>query len=283
MKLPRSTMVLEALLTRADAVDADRMVALGELAKARKSDPVSVLLSEMDDAGNSSPGDSARRSGRRRQGGRVNNTPPAPAVVGIGQATVARLLPYQSAEKLKPFRAELVELTEGTPAVRPCAWAALALADGSFDTVWREASPSPDRLADLLNGIPMLPDAEVRAQAYGRIKPLLDRPIDPPTLGWEVPRTTVAGATNSPAPYPSLSFLRRAVINALVSMNHEPEAVFSALANLISHGEEVPAAAHGLRVIPRPKWPRAQAGQAATALVAWAKTVPASDRTSSDY
>jgi azurin len=66
-------------------------------------------------------------------------------------------------------------------------------------------------------------------------------------------------------------------------MNHEPEAVFSALANLISHGEEVPAAAHGLRVIPRPKWPRAQAGQAATALVAWAKTVPASDRTSSDY
>jgi len=44
LKLPRSTIVLEALLTRADAVDADRMVALGELAKARKTDTVSTLL-----------------------------------------------------------------------------------------------------------------------------------------------------------------------------------------------------------------------------------------------
>src|SRR5207248_4047813 len=44
LKLPRSTMVLEALLTRADAADADRMAALNELAKAQKTDLVSVLL-----------------------------------------------------------------------------------------------------------------------------------------------------------------------------------------------------------------------------------------------
>src|SRR5204863_9900619 len=46
---------------------------------------------------------------------------------------------------------------------------------------------------------------------------------------------------------------------------------------------DVPAAAQGLRVIPRPKWPRAQAGSAATALVSWAKTIPAGERTAQDY
>src|SRR5205807_8649262 len=35
LKLPRSSMVLEAILRRTDASDADRMVALGQLAQAR--------------------------------------------------------------------------------------------------------------------------------------------------------------------------------------------------------------------------------------------------------
>jgi azurin len=187
------------------------------------------------------------------------------------KATVARLLPYQRAEFLKPQRARIEALTDVAPTVRPAAWAALALADGSFDTVWREAAKSPERLSDLLNGIPSLPEADFRAQAYARVKPLLD----------EKP---AAFASFQPAAgKDAIASVRRGAIHALVSMNHEPAAVFAALTALINRGEEVPAAAHGLRVIPRNKWPQAETGMAAGTLVSWAKTIPASDRTSSEY
>ena len=45
----------------------------------------------------------------------------------------------------------------------------------------------------------------------------------------------------------------------------------------------VAAAAAGLRVLPRANWPKDKAGEAALALVAWAKTVKAADRTTPDY
>ena len=57
LKLPRSPMILQALLTRADASDADRMVALGDLAKARQTSLVAVLLAEIDTALKSSTQD----------------------------------------------------------------------------------------------------------------------------------------------------------------------------------------------------------------------------------
>jgi azurin len=66
-------------------------------------------------------------------------------------------------------------------------------------------------------------------------------------------------------------------------MNRDPEAIFASLTALIAKGEEVPAAARGLRIVPRPKWPRTQAGAAAAAMVAWAKTVPETERTSESY
>src|SRR5205814_10118979 len=48
LKLPRSEMVLQAILTRTDAADADRMVALGDLAKARNQSLVAVLMEELE-------------------------------------------------------------------------------------------------------------------------------------------------------------------------------------------------------------------------------------------
>src|SRR5207247_9089240 len=74
-----------------------------------------------------------------------------------------------------------------------------------------------------------------------------------------------------------------AAIRAAVSMNRGQASTFGALANLIAKGDQVPAAAQGLRALPRAAWPRAQAGAAATTLVAWAKSVPAAGRTAQDY
>jgi azurin len=68
-------------------------------------------------------------------------------------------------------------------------------------------------------------------------------------------------------------------------MNRSPEADFAALAALIARGDEVPDAAQALRVLSPAVWPRERAAAAAAALglVAWAKTIPVSDRTSQDY
>jgi glucose/arabinose dehydrogenase/azurin len=56
---------------------------------------------------------------------------------------------------------------------RDAAAADVALADGSFDTVWSEAAGSPATLTELLNGIPLLNDADFRAKALDRVMPLL--------------------------------------------------------------------------------------------------------------
>ena len=68
-------------------------------------------------------------------------------------------------------------------------------------------------------------------------------------------------------------------------MNHDPEAIFTALSAVIARGDEVPSAAQALRVLSPSIWPRAReaAAKASLGLVAWAKTVPVSDRTTEDY
>jgi glucose/arabinose dehydrogenase/azurin len=245
MKLPPSPMVWETLLTRADAMDADRMAALGKLAESRQTNLVAVLLMEMD----ASVGGSNGRASSENEPQKV--------------ATLARLLPSQFPDKLKENRGRLVEFTSSrhSSELRQNAWAAIVLADGSFEPGWDVAARSPVSLADFLGGIPLLTDPEFRAKAYDRVKPLVE----------------------SKSSAPPNAEVRRAAIRALVSMNHEPTAVFDALTTLLVAGQQVPAAAEGIRIIPRSKWPRDQAGRAAGALVAWAKTIPAVERTEPDY
>ena len=382
-KLPASAEVAQAILFRADATDADRTAALDGLAKRRSTSRLIELLAAL---------------------GSVPSSDPAVA------ANLARQLPLQPASQLKAIRPQLASLINGggPPEVRQAAWAALAVADGSFDTVWTAASRSPAILTDLLNGIPVLNDADFRAKAMPKVKPLLgemlaslvaaakaspggegrfvrielprrgtltlaevqvfsggqniatkgsakqsstsnggeaSHAIDGRTDGsfgtgtqthsqenennpwWELDlggdrsvesvtvwnrtdadlgkrlegftlivldggRREVFRKTGIAAPSPSasvavggdaLASLRRAAIRAAVSMNSEPEAVFKALTGLISRGDQVTAAAQGLRILPRASWPKDQAGIAAAALAKWAKSVPASARTAQDY
>jgi azurin/glucose/arabinose dehydrogenase len=176
-------------------------------------------------------------------------------------ASFARLLVWQRRDELKPQRERLAMLawTNRSTDLRQAAWVAAALADGSFDGVWTEAAKSPSAFADLLNGIPLLNDPDFRAKAYGRVEPLVEAKIEVPDA------------------------IRRAAIRAIASMNYEPQTVFALLTALINRGEAVPAAANGLRLLPRASWPKAQAASAALGLAAWAAAIPAPDRTSQDY
>jgi len=155
---------------------------------------------------------------------------------------------------LKPMRSRIVGLRAKSqePEVRYAAWAALALTDQSFDSVWAEASKSPDQLADLLNGIPYIVDPEFRATSYEKVSQALS--------GDKV--------------------VRPAAIRAAVSLNRDQQATFKALAGLIARGDNLTAAAQGIRTLPRSAW---HTDETADALLKWAKTIPAKSRTSQDY
>lgn len=229
-KLPRSAHLQQALLVRSDLTDAARVEALDVLAAERKTSRVTELFAALD---------------------RFIKSDPAAA------ANFARLLAYQTPADLKPMRNRIAALTADRhePEVRYAAWAALALVDQSFDAVWKEASKTPAKLTDLLNGIPYVVDPEFRASSYEKVRSAL---VDEPKV-------------------------RSAAIRAAVSLNRSQEATFAALAGFISKGEQISAAAQGVRALPRTAWQRQEAGEAARALLAWARKVPAKSRTSQDY
>jgi azurin/glucose/arabinose dehydrogenase/type 1 glutamine amidotransferase len=77
--------------------------------------------------------------------------------------------------------------------------------------------------------------------------------------------------------------VRRAAMAALVSTNHDPEEAFVLLSGMIVEGDLRDAAVSGLRQLPRTAWDKAQAGATAVRLLAWAKTIPASERTSESF
>jgi len=377
--LPRITGVLEAYLTRSGISDADRSMAMADLAEKNGKDRTTTLLALLSQY--------------------EDNTEAV--------ANLAGSLPMLPPDELKSQRAKILALTEQGAPVRPAAWAALAVANGSFDVIWPAAEKSPSALTDLLAGIPKLMDPTLRAVAWSKVMPLLttvpkswdngklkdgtrgrfvrielpengtltlaevevmsdgrnlarfgkasqssesnggsaDRAIDGRTDGsygsgtqthtrensrspwWEVDlggerpiesvniwnrtegrlgkrldnftltvldgsRNTVFQKKGNPAPDRDVTIavssdpvgtMRRAAIQALSSMGTKPEETFTALAGLITGGHQVVEAARGLRKISMANWPKQPAAAAATALVAWAKTIPVDGRTSQEY
>ncbi len=384
LKLPRTPGVLGAVLRRSDVPDADRSAALLELSKAHGTTRVTELLSLAETAGD-----------------------------GGTASALARLLPQQAPGELKTARAKVAVLATDArqPEMREAAWAALAVADDNFDRVWGEAMAKPGRLTELLNGLPLILDPDLRAKPLPRVKPLLGefpadvqasvgkttggagrfvrielpragtltlaevqvfsgernvalegkatqssttnggdarKAIDGNTdgsfasgtqthsiegenqpwwevdLGREVPVETVKvfnrtegdgslarrleGFTltvldgqrrqvfqkaGNPAPMAApgvitvatdtAGALRRAAIRALVSIGREPETTFASLGGMIRKKDQVGAAARGLRSLPRAVWPKALAGPVARDLIAWARSVPVTERTSTEY
>jgi len=382
-KLPRTPGVLMAMLTRPDLQDAQRVQTLDSLAKERKTSRLAELLN-------------------------VIETAPKSEAAAAG--TLARMLPLQEPAVLKTERPRVAKLVASIhpAAVRQPAWAALAVADGGFDTVWTEAAKSPATLVDLLGGIPSLSDPDFRSKAYEKTAPLLtqasadaaggkkpaatkgrfvrielprrgtltlaevevfsrgnniglagkakqssaantagaERAIDGKTDGsfgagtsthsseneknpwWEVDlggekpvesvvvwnrtdgdlgarlegftltildgqrgevfKKTGLGAPSRSAritvgPEDPMLALRRAAIHAIVAMPRDQAATFASLSGLISRNEDVTAAAQGLRILPRASWPKDKSASTATALLDWARKVPATERTAQEY
>jgi len=249
LNLPGTIPTLSALVERKDATDSDRLNALSELAKKAGTGRVAQLFALFES--------------------KLDTDETA-------QASFAHLLTWQPRAELKTGRDRLAKLalSAKAPDVRQAAWAALTIADNSFDNVWKESGKSPSTFADMLNGIPFINDADLRGQAEEKVLPYVGDPAKPPlaSVAWNVSSDEERE-------------IRLGAIHALATMNRDPLAIFKQLAILISRGAEVPASAQALRVLSPAIWPKARdsANVIAQGLVAWAKTVPVNDRTSEDY
>ncbi len=237
LKMPRTADVAENILHRKGISDAARTEALASLAQQRKAPPVALLLAALE----------------------------SPAEVDV--RGVGRLLLAQSPEALRPHRAALLKLgLTDTAEGRSFALAAVALADGSLDPLWREASTSPLSLQSLLGAIHLLPNAPLRATAFDRVLPLLTQPI-----------------TSFQGPDHIIAATQRDAIRTAVSTRREPAAVFAALGQMIARGDQIPTAAQGMRTLPRDSWTPEIAATTARALVAWARKTPTNERTGRDF
>lgn len=164
LRFPRTEGVLNAILRRPDVADVDRLIALAELAQARKSTRVATLLDTLDSLAATDP---------------------------AASAALGRALASESPAEIRPLRdrVESFATRSPNPTVREGAWAALAVADDGFDKVWAAASTDPRRLTDLLAGIPLILDPEFRAKLQARVLPLANR----------IPANLVAAAKSSGA------------------------------------------------------------------------------------
>jgi glucose/arabinose dehydrogenase/azurin/type 1 glutamine amidotransferase/lysophospholipase L1-like esterase len=234
LKLPPSPATLQAIFIRSDAPDASRMSALAGLASEQKISGPAVLLNMVDEQEKAREGSST---------------------------SIVRFLNLQPPDALKGVRDRLLQLATASHVamLRETAWAAIATADQSFDGVWKDAAKSPTGEADLLNGIPLVFDSELRATAEGRVIPLL------------APDAKESDDS------------RGGAIHAAASMPHQQKDIFAAFVALIDRGIAVPDASRGISGLQRRAWNNADAGNASIAIVKWAQSLPKERRTDQDY
>ena len=145
-KLPRLPGVLRAYLTRDGIADSDRALALADLSTADGTEPLPTLLKLL-----------------------AENVEDA-----VASANLATLLPTIPGSELASDRNRIATLTEAPHAeVRSSAWAALAAADGGCDRIWPIASKDPLALTELLTGVSLLNDPDLRNAAYEHVAPIV--------------------------------------------------------------------------------------------------------------
>ncbi|MCO6457097.1 MAG: HEAT repeat domain-containing protein [Pirellulaceae bacterium] len=149
LKMDRTEVVYETILSRPRVPAAALRESLTGLASIRNSSPLPLLLKlirERDKAGQ-----------------------PA-GLSGLGQ-----LLAEQPAAELKGSRRQLEELATGghSDEVRRIGYVALIAADQSGENALFAASKSKEHLRDLLAAVPSIPDPELRGKLYSSVRSLM--------------------------------------------------------------------------------------------------------------
>jgi putative heme-binding domain-containing protein len=233
VEAPRSEFVYVALLQRAGLERKYRQEALLGLAQVRNTDPMTQLargLRELDAKGTNSE----------------------PVLRDLG----AILLQAKLAD-LASVGEELDQLstTAALPLTRHTAWAGLATSGGSAEAVWERAKAVPERLVDLIQGIPLLRDSELRASFYSRLRPLLDHSDHP--------------------------LVRAAAISSIPAIPGHDVETFGVLMSLAKTGVFPETCYMSLARLPRESWPKEQLEQGFQQVFAHLQSIPVDRRTDS--
>lgn len=234
-KLPKSSAVLLRMLMRPDVKLEQRAGALSDLAKIDKTPPTETLIKAIKEL-----------SGKNE----------------AGTNDLCVLLLKQSSQDLKASQNAIQKLISESQleSVKDTAVAALIMADGKIDSAWKAAQTSPKELVTFLHAIPLVPDAAIRASAFGPVSGLFHKlPADP------------------------TGTIHRAAITALPKLGKTPQEVFTVLSERIKQQDQVPIAALAMSELPTQAWSKNQAAIAAKGIIDWASTIPADNRNSGDY
>ena len=181
------------------------------------------------------------------------STSPALNDLGLLLATFSKEL-----VKVRPTLARLASSATQAP-VRRAAYAGLVAADGKPDVVWAATAKDTASRVALLDAIVLLTDPTLRAPFQSLLTGVI---ADPQTSG-EV---------------------RHAALTALPLMGADNAAKnFGLLAAYLRDGRELTTASRAVMQLPRDQWDKAQAAPVAEAILAWAKKVPAGERTAQEY
>lgn len=172
------------------------------------------------------------------------------------RADLVGLLLSQKSVALAAQKAKIQALAADAqnPSLQEAAYAALVVADGKPDDVWKSASQKPGSLAALLGAVSMLPDARLKQAFAVNVKPLVEKAPDDTT--------------------------RVAAIDALGFIPGNEAESFTTLSSILQKesGEIRAAAVRSLRRIPADKWPKGQLAALASTIVKFVGQTPSDQR-----
>ncbi len=153
LAMARSTDVCREILRRPGILDADRAAAIVALARLEGTSQLEVIFAALDSLD-----------------GAQNDADPSLVF------DLVRQLTSRPAEELAPARARLEQLatTARQPVLRQIGLVSLINIDKSADAAWSLALKSASALRDLVNAMPLVADASLRAGLYHRIVPLVE-------------------------------------------------------------------------------------------------------------
>ena len=228
---PKYRPAYEALMIRDGLASKYRREAIRALADLNESDVIAEILAGIERVGEQS---------------------------GTLQRELSNMLLQREPSELARARDRLEQTAAGSEgsAARTASYAALVMCVPAGE-VWRLASSGNRGVYDLVQAIPMAPDAKRRDAFYPKVEPLLHGK--------------------------DTAELRQAAIEILPSfMGHDQES-FETLARFIRGGIEQPAAIRSILLIGKEHWLEAEIAPLAEAIVAYALGVPVDERTDAPF
>jgi len=164
VKLPRTPMVYQALLTRPQVLQKHREEAALALAKLNKTDMPAELLAAMERIDKSSLPDAQSvlfdLAHMFTMGGHGHGRHH-----GHGHGDFAK---YRD-------RVQKLAITAKRPVTRRVAYVTLITADKSVDGVWKQAGGRAETLRDIVDSVALISDAKLRAAMHPKVAPLLTK------------------------------------------------------------------------------------------------------------